>query len=98
MEWSRYYRKNKLYYGHIGVYGSRAANFIIQNSDCVLSLGSRLDTRITGGKPETFIRKAKLIMVDIDKGELSKRRGLKPYLEVNEDCKSFIKKNNKKNY
>ena len=23
-----------------------------------------------GGKPETFIRKAKLIMVDIDKGEL----------------------------
>ena len=40
---------NKLYYGHVGVYGSRAANFIIQNSDCVLSLGSRLDTRITGG-------------------------------------------------
>lgn len=88
--------KNKLYYGHVGVYGSRAANFIIQNSDCVLSLGSRLDTRITGGKPETFIRKAKLIMVDIDKGELSKRRGLKPYLEVNEDCKSFIKRITKK--
>ena len=81
---------NKLYYGHVGVYGSRAANFIIQNSDCILSLGSRLDTRITGGKPETFARKAKLIMVDIDKGELSKRRGLKPYLEVQEDCKSFI--------
>ncbi|MBF96025.1 MAG: acetolactate synthase [Pelagibacterales bacterium] len=81
---------NKLYYGHVGVYGSRAANFIIQNSDCILSLGSRLDTRITGGKPETFARKAKLIMVDIDKGELSKRRGLKPYLEVHEDCKSFI--------
>ena len=35
----------------------------------------KLDTRITGGKPETFIRKAKLIMVDIDK-ENSKRRGL----------------------
>ena len=58
-----------LYYGHVGVYGSRAANFIIQNSDCILSLGSRLDTRITGGKPETFAREAKLIMVDI-KGEL----------------------------
>ncbi len=83
---------NKIYYGHVGVYGSRAANFIIQNSDCVLSLGSRLDTRITGGKPETFIREGKLIMVDIDKGELIKRRGLKPYLEVNEDCNIFIKR------
>ena len=35
-------------------------------------------------------------MVDIDKGELNKRRGLKPYLEVNEDCKflliNYIKK------
>ena len=87
---------NKLYFGHIGVYGSRAANFIVQNSDCVLSLGSRLDTRITGGKPETFIREGKLIMVDIDKGELSKRRGLKPYLEVNEDCYSFINRLSKK--
>ena len=55
-----------------------------------MSLGSRLDTRITGGKPETFVREAKLIMVDIDKGELSKRRGLKPYLEVNEDCKFLL--------
>ena len=35
-------------------------------------------------------------MVDIDKGELSKRRGLKPYLEVNEDCKIFINKLYKK--
>ena len=84
--------KNKLYFGHVGVYGSRAANFIVQNSDCLLSLGSRLDTRITGGKPETFIREGKLIMVDIDKGELSKRRGLKPHLEINEDCKVFINK------
>ncbi len=82
--------KNKLYYGNIGVYGSRAANFIIQNSDCILSLGSRLDTRITGGNPNTFAREAKLIMVDIDKEELSKKRGLTPYLEVNEDCRSFI--------
>ena len=88
--------RNKLYFGHVGVYGSRAANFIVQNSDCLLSLGSRLDTRITGGKPETFIREGKLIMVDIDKGELSKRRGLKPYLEVNEDCKIFINKLYKK--
>ena len=37
------------YIGNIGVYGSRAANFAIQNSDLFLSLGTRLDTRVTGG-------------------------------------------------
>ena len=37
---------NKNYVGNIGVYGSRAANFAIQNSDLILSLGSRLDTRV----------------------------------------------------
>ena len=84
--------KSPLYYGHIGVYGARAANFCVQNSDCILSLGSRLDTRITGGNPGTFGRDAKILMVDIDKGELKKRRGLKPYMEIQEDCKEFLKR------
>jgi len=83
---------NNHYIGHIGVYGSRAANFTIQNSDIVLSLGSRLDTRITGGKPDTFARNAKIIMVDIDQGELSKRRGLKPYIEFNIGVNFFLEK------
>ena len=84
--------EDKLYIGTFGTHGMRHASFAVQNADLILSLGSRLDTRITGGKPETFIREGKLIMVDIDKGELSKRRGLKPYLEVHEDCNSFINK------
>ena len=58
---------NNNYIGHVGVYGSRSGNFTIQNSDLLLTLGSRLDTRITGGKPSTFARNAKIIMVDIDK-------------------------------
>ena len=82
--------KNSYYVGHIGVYGSRSGNFSIQNSDLVISLGSRLDTRVTGGRPDTFAREAKLVMVDIDNGELSKRRGLKPHLEICEDVKIFI--------
>ena len=64
---------HKNYIGCIGVYGSRAANFAVQNADLVLNFGSRLDTRITGGKPETFARSAKIISVDIDKYELKKR-------------------------
>ena len=48
----------KKYIGNIGVYGSRAANFTVQNSDLILSLGSRLDTRVTGGSPKSFARNA----------------------------------------
>lgn len=76
--------------GEIGVYGNRGANFAVQNADVVLSIGSRLDTRQTGGKPETFAREAKLIMVDIDKAELDKRRGLTPYLSIQTDAKEFL--------
>jgi acetolactate synthase-1/2/3 large subunit len=78
------------YIGNIGVYGSRAANFAIQNSDLFLSLGSRLDTRTTGGVPKNFARKAKKIMVDIDKNELNKKRGLKIDYKIHENVKSFL--------
>jgi acetolactate synthase-1/2/3 large subunit len=81
---------NKNYIGCIGVYGSRAANFAVQNSDLVLNLGSRLDTRITGGKPETFARSAKVVSIDIDENELNKQRGLKIYLKINEDLSKFL--------
>jgi|694.fasta_scaffold29754_7 acetolactate synthase-1/2/3 large subunit len=81
---------HKNYIGCIGVYGSRAANFAVQNADLVLNFGSRLDTRITGGKPETFARSAKIISVDIDKYELNKKRGLNFYLKINEDLKNFL--------
>jgi acetolactate synthase-1/2/3 large subunit len=81
---------HKNYVGCIGVYGSRAANFAVQNSDLVLNLGSRLDTRITGGKPETFARLAKVISVDIDRHELNKKRGLNIYLKINADLNKFL--------
>ncbi len=81
---------HKNYIGTIGVYGNRAANFTVQNSDLVLNIGSRLDTRITGGKPNTFARKAKIISVDIDKNELFKKRGLKNFDTFNCDLNIFL--------
>ncbi len=83
---------NKLYVGNVGVYGSRAANFSVQNSDLLISLGSRLDTRITGGVPSTFARNAKVVAVDIDKNELSKKRGLKLHLKICSDLSIFLEK------
>lgn len=82
--------KNKNYIGCVGVYGSRAANFAVQNSDLIINLGSRLDTRITGGKPKTFARAAKVVSIDIDKHELNKKRGLNISLKINEDIKKFL--------
>lgn len=84
------YHSHPLYRGQIGVYGNRGANFIVQNSDYILSLGSRLDTRITGGKPETFARNAQIIAVDIDRNELFKKRGLNPTIGICADVRIVI--------
>ena len=81
---------NRKYIGNVGVYGSRSANFAVQNSDLLISLGSRLDTRITGGVPSSFARGAKVVAVDIDKDELSKERGLKLSLKVKTDLFNFL--------
>ena len=81
---------NKNYIGNIGVYGSRSANFVIQNSDFVLSLGSRLDTRITGGVPKNFAREAVIASIDIDKDELYKNRGLRIKIKVNDSLNNFF--------
>lgn len=80
---------NQSHFKEIGVYGNRAANFIVQNSDFILSIGSRLDTRQTGGQPKTFARGAKKIIVDIDKAELNKN-WVKPDLAIESDAKLFI--------
>lgn len=72
-------------YGFIGAYGDRMANFIAAKSDLVLSLGARLDVRQVGAVRENFAPDARLIRVDIDKGELSnsvKERELKIQCDV----------------
>lgn len=58
--------------GLFGVYGERGANYTVQNSDLILSIGCRLDTRMTGSNPKQFAREAKKIIVDIDRNELEK--------------------------
>jgi acetolactate synthase-1/2/3 large subunit len=76
--------------GDIGVYGSRGANFAIQNCDFLLSIGSRLDTRQTGGDLKTFSRKSFKVMVDVDPNETGKGRGLNIDLPVICDAGVFL--------
>jgi|3_EtaG_2_1085321.scaffolds.fasta_scaffold07450_1 acetolactate synthase-1/2/3 large subunit len=59
-------------YGKAGIYGHRCPNFVIQNCDLLLVLGSRLAIPQVGYEIADFAPKAKLIVVDIDKDELKK--------------------------
>lgn len=60
------------YTGQIGVYGNRGANFVLQNADTVLVLGSRLDNRQRSGNPNNFACDARVVVIDIDGEELKK--------------------------
>lgn len=61
-----------LYAGRPGATGDRAGNFAVQNSDLLLSIGSRLSFKQTGYNTDTWAREAYKIMVDIDAAELEK--------------------------
>ncbi len=79
---------NPMFVGMIGTYGNRYANLTIANSDLVLALGTRLDTRQTGTRPETFARGGKIVQVDIDPFELDNK--IKADLPINADVKQFL--------
>jgi len=83
------------YRGQIGVYGSRSANLVLQNSDFMLSIGSRLDSRQTGGKYKSFAREAFKVIVDIDQCEIDKGRVVADQ-SVCCDAKLFIQSLEKK--
>jgi acetolactate synthase-1/2/3 large subunit len=77
-----------LFVGMIGTYGNRYANLAIANSDLVIALGTRLDTRQTGTRPETFARGAKIVHVDIDPVELNNK--IEVEYAINSDIRIFL--------
>lgn len=70
---------------------ARYANFIVQNSDCVLCIGNRLSVDTTGPEREKFAREAKIIVVDIDEAEHSKQ-GVKIDKLIISDAKKFLER------
>ena len=75
--------------GRCGIFGDRAGNFTVQNSDLVLSIGSRLSVPQIGYNFPLFAREAKKIVVDIDPVEL-KKSSLQIDLPIQADAKDFI--------
>lgn len=80
---------HKNYVGRIGTSGSRAGNFTLQNSDCVLFLGTRNNIRQVSYNWENFAKNAFKIAVDIDAAEL-KKPTLAHNIAVNADLADFI--------
>ncbi len=59
-------------FGMPGGIASRAANFTLQNSDFLLTIGARLDMQMLAYSPERFARAARKVMVNIDAEEIHK--------------------------
>jgi len=75
--------------GMIGIKGARAANFAMQNADCLIILGCSMNVTHIGYDSKTFSPKSKKIMIDIDANELGKDI-FKIDLAINCDIKDFF--------
>ncbi|MBQ3602439.1 MAG: thiamine pyrophosphate-binding protein [Clostridia bacterium] len=81
--------EHELYVGRAGIMGDRPGNFAVQNSDLLLSVGSRLSIRQVGYNYQTWARAAKKIVVDIDSEELKKQNVNADY-PIWADAKDFL--------
>jgi acetolactate synthase I/II/III large subunit len=63
-----------LLFGRAGVYGQRCANFVLQNCDYLLSIGSRLAIPQIGYDLTELARNAVIDVVDIDSSEAVKHQ------------------------
>jgi acetolactate synthase-1/2/3 large subunit len=86
---------NEYFFGRFGLYGQRAANFIVQNADLVLVLGSRLSLPQVGYDYTQFARGAKVVVIDIDELEGTKYDN---HLYIQEDCKFVLEALNKSEF
>ena len=60
------------YVGRPGTFAERGSNFIIQNCNLYISVGTRLPFMVTGYNSKDFARNAKKVMIDIDKREINR--------------------------
>ena len=75
-------------FGSPGVYGQRCANFVVQNCDLLIVLGSRLALPQTGYNIDNFASKAKIVVINNDLEELKKYSRYD--LIIHNDCKKII--------
>jgi acetolactate synthase-1/2/3 large subunit len=84
-----------LNYGREGTYGQRTANFIVQNADLIITVGTRMAIPQVGYDLKEFGRDAKKVVVDIDKTELDKFSKDASFTLIEADAKHFLEGINK---
>jgi acetolactate synthase-1/2/3 large subunit len=75
--------------GMLGMHGTRAANYAIDEADLVCCVGARFDDRVTG-KLSEFAPRAKFIHIDVDPAEISKN--VPAHIPIVGDAKSVLTK------
>ena len=62
----------KYYAGRSNTYGMRWSNMLVQQSDLVIAIGTRLGIQQVGFSTHLFAPMAKVVQIDLDKNELEK--------------------------
>jgi acetolactate synthase-1/2/3 large subunit len=75
--------------GMLGMHGTRAANYAMDEADLICAVGARFDDRITG-KLSEFAPRAKFIHIDIDPAEISKN--IPAHIPIVGDAKNILAK------
>src|SRR6187551_3054979 len=75
--------------GMLGMHGTRAANYTMDEADLICAIGARFDDRITG-KLSEFAPRAKFIHIDIDPAEISKN--VPAHIPIVGDAKQILPK------
>jgi len=82
---------NEFNIGAIGQFGQYCSNSAIEECDLLIALGTRFSLRATGNDTNHFATNAKVVHVNIDRGELKDSRK-KADLNIHSDIHSFLKK------
>jgi len=78
---------NEQWLGMLGMHGTRAANYAMDEADLICAIGARFDDRVTG-KLSEFAPRAKFIHIDIDPAEISKN--VPAHIPIVGDAKSIL--------
>mgnify|MGYP003878111107 CR=1 FL=1 len=73
--------------GMLGMHGTVAANYLVQDADVLLAVGMRFSDRSTGNI-KTFCPNGKIIHIDIDSAEIGKN--IKPHVPIAADAKRSL--------
>ena len=80
---------NPQWLGMLGMHGTRAANYAMDEADLICAVGARFDDRVTG-KLSEFAPRAKFIHIDVDPAEISKN--VPAHIPIVGDAKNVLAK------